>query len=173
MPNKKIFIILAIFWLLILGGFIAYKEFTLRTGTEVLLKTEPVDPRDLFRGNYVTLRYKISTIDLSKFSNLPTFTPNSVVYAYLSKDENNYGNIVNISTQVPDKGLFIKGKIESVNSTSIRVTYGIESYFISEKQGHKISSFRSGDVDAKVIIDNFGHAILKTVLLNNKDINTL
>ena len=32
----------------------------LQNGTEVVLKTEPVDPRDLLRGDYVTLGYSIS-----------------------------------------------------------------------------------------------------------------
>ncbi len=57
MNPKKTFYLIVVFWLLIFSGFIAYKEYTLRTGTEVILKTMPVDPRDLFRGDYVTLNY--------------------------------------------------------------------------------------------------------------------
>ena len=45
--NKKIFIGIGVFWLIIIIGFIASKEFTLQTGEEVILKTRPVDPRDL------------------------------------------------------------------------------------------------------------------------------
>ena len=47
-------------------GLVAYKEVTLRFGTEVMLQTVPVDPRDLFRGDYVTLRYGISTLERSR-----------------------------------------------------------------------------------------------------------
>lgn len=32
--------------------FAGVREVTLRTGTEVVLQTVPVDPRDLFRGDY-------------------------------------------------------------------------------------------------------------------------
>ena len=39
-----------------------YQEFVLRTGTQVTLQTAPIDPRDLFRGEYVVLRYEISTL---------------------------------------------------------------------------------------------------------------
>jgi uncharacterized membrane-anchored protein len=63
MEKKRIFIGIGIFWVLIIGGFIGFKEFTLRTGEEVLLKTLPVDPRDLFRGDYVILRYDVSRVD--------------------------------------------------------------------------------------------------------------
>ena len=38
-----------------LVGMVAIKQRTLITGTPVLLKTEPVDPRSLFRGDYVIL----------------------------------------------------------------------------------------------------------------------
>ena len=34
----------------------------LRTGTDVTLQTRPVDPRDLLRGDYVTLSYEISRV---------------------------------------------------------------------------------------------------------------
>jgi uncharacterized membrane-anchored protein len=34
---------------------------------EVLLQTRPVDPRDIFRGDYVTLSYDIS--DFNRISN--------------------------------------------------------------------------------------------------------
>lgn len=48
---------------------IALKSFTIVTGTEVTLLVEPVDPYDIFRGEYVHLRYDISRIDLSKVRN--------------------------------------------------------------------------------------------------------
>jgi uncharacterized membrane-anchored protein len=35
----------------------------LATGTKVLLETVPVDPHDLFRGEYAALRYRISTVE--------------------------------------------------------------------------------------------------------------
>ena len=34
----------------------------LRTGTEVTLRTRPLDPRDFLRGDYVTLGYDISAL---------------------------------------------------------------------------------------------------------------
>ena len=66
MNQKKILYLTIVFWLLIFSGFILYKEYTLRTGTEVMLKTVPIDPRDLFRGDYVTLNYEISTLNLEE-----------------------------------------------------------------------------------------------------------
>ena len=45
-----------------LGWMIAGRAALLRNGQEVLLKVEPVDPRDLLRGDYVRLGYEISRI---------------------------------------------------------------------------------------------------------------
>ncbi|MBA2400538.1 MAG: GDYXXLXY domain-containing protein, partial [Bradyrhizobium sp.] len=38
----------------------------LRDGKEVRLEVVPVDPRDLFRGDYVVLGYRIGTVDQPK-----------------------------------------------------------------------------------------------------------
>ena len=60
--NNIIFIF--IIWFVIIAGFIGYKEYTLSQGQKILLKTIPLDPRDLFRGDYVVLNYEISQLNL-------------------------------------------------------------------------------------------------------------
>ena len=44
----------------VLVAMVAMKQWTLTTGTPVVLETKPVDPRSLFRGDYVRLNYAIS-----------------------------------------------------------------------------------------------------------------
>ena len=62
-----------------LGWIIAGRAAVLRDGREITLKVEPVDPRDLLRGDYVSLYYEISRIPVSQITNLPP-------EAYLSAD---------------------------------------------------------------------------------------
>ena len=56
------------FWIVVAGqlvfllGFIAVKEVALRTGTEVVLQTVPVDPRSLLQGDYAILDYEIADL---------------------------------------------------------------------------------------------------------------
>ena len=66
MHNKKVFILLGavLFQLVIIAGMIGKSLYPLVTGTEVRLKTEPRDPRDLLRGDYVVLNYQFSNIRL-------------------------------------------------------------------------------------------------------------
>ena len=54
-------------------------------GQEILLKTAPVDPNDLFRGDYVNLRYDISTIDLTNIVYDQPFIHGEDVFAILCK----------------------------------------------------------------------------------------
>jgi uncharacterized membrane-anchored protein len=178
-----------VFWLLIFSGFIAYKEYTLRTGTEVLFKTLPVDPRDLFRGDYVTLNYEISTLDMEKLpSEESDFYNDEPVYLALEL-KNGYGIPKKISTTPPEDGLYIKGKVKDViydwetdesgvtkgeaTVKELRVDYGIESYFVPEGRGMEIEKAQrteKTEVDAKVIIDKYGNAVIKSLLIDGKEL---
>jgi uncharacterized membrane-anchored protein len=168
MNQKKIFYLTIVFWLLIFSGFILFKEYTLRTGTEVILKTEPVDPRDLFRGDYVTLNYEISTLDLDEIpAEDHDFNYNDRIYLALEL-ENGYGVPKKIYKNPPDDELYIKGTvkeliydweededgliteepivkpieepIEEPRLKELRIEYGIESYFVPEGRGIEIES---------------------------------
>jgi uncharacterized membrane-anchored protein len=59
-------------------GLIAWNEVALATGTEVTLRTVPVDPLDLFRGRYVRLSYEISRVPVE-----PGVGPGDTVYVAL------------------------------------------------------------------------------------------
>ena len=54
-----------------LSWIIAGRAAILRNGKEVLLKVEPVDPRDLLRGDYIILGYEISRIPVKMIANIP------------------------------------------------------------------------------------------------------
>ena len=49
-----------LFQFFVLTGMVAVAAMPLLSGTEIKIKTIPVDPRSLFRGNYARLRYEIS-----------------------------------------------------------------------------------------------------------------
>ena len=64
MHKKRVFITLIFaFWFLVIGVFIFSKQTIINMGQTVLIPVEPVDPRDIFRGDYVNLNYNISRID--------------------------------------------------------------------------------------------------------------
>ena len=54
-----------------LSWIIAGRAAILRDGQEVLLKVEPIDPRDFLRGDYVRLGYEIRNVPVKLIENAP------------------------------------------------------------------------------------------------------
>lgn len=53
-------ILVLVFRIVLLWGYVVYQEITIAAWTKVWLQTRPVDPNDFFRGDYVTLSYTIA-----------------------------------------------------------------------------------------------------------------
>ena len=128
MMNKKVFYII-IGWCIIIIALVLYNIFPLLMGKEVLLEIRPVDPRDLLRGDYVTLDFNISHYGKYRL-------PYRDINVILKTDENNVADIAFV-TQDNDKSLekelYLKGTV-----TRNRIKYGIESYFVKENTGREI-----------------------------------
>ena len=73
----------------------------LRSGQEVRLEVVPVDPRDLFRGDYVVLDYRIGTVDFPKDAMTTPFTRGQQVFVTLRPDGSNKSKAVAISAERP------------------------------------------------------------------------
>jgi uncharacterized membrane-anchored protein len=185
MNNKIIIILIAIFWFVSLSSMIVYKQYTIITGEQVLLKTVPIDPRDLFRGDYVILSYEdISTIkvDLEDSKSISSSFNNKYeidIYIILDKDaDTNIASYQGVSTTKPESGLFIKGKAsksygdKNDSNMYLNINYGIESFFVPEGKGLEIE--RSlGEIYTNVSIDRNGNAVLRNLYLNDQIIPNL
>lgn len=113
-------------------------------GEDVLLKlSAPKDPLSLFQGHYLILNYEISNLDLSKM-NLDNLASGlrfrEDIYVEL-EEQGGYWRAVSVSKTKPKEAVFIKGEAVfggfSRGSGIIAVNYGIEKYFISEKDWQK------------------------------------
>jgi uncharacterized membrane-anchored protein len=135
------------------------KERTLATGEEVVLQTVPIDPRDLFRGDYVNLRYTISTV-----RSYTDFEVGDRVYVGLAQ-QGDIWDAVSASHSPPD-GLYIKGRVTQTQQGQIDVEYGIESYFVPEGSGHIIE--RARDVKVRVAVDSSGNSVIKGLLVDGE-----
>jgi len=159
--KKSVFIILTL-WFTIIVTFVATQEYTLINGREVLLETVPVDPRDLFRGDYVILNYKIAQV--SKYNNIED---NKTVYLPLKIHPNNVASARQITEYIPKDSFFIKGKMGNCPSvipffSSGRcINFGIESYFVKEHTGRELETNLRNGALVKVSIDRFGNAKVK------------
>jgi len=170
---------------LALLAMVGMKQYTLSTGAPIVLKTEPIDPRSLFSGDYVRLNYSISRLDLDQLEGDDTFERGDPVYVLVKRGAE-YWEPVSVHQQQPTitaGQLAIKGKVEYVNETrwqprgqppaptkSISVKYGIENYFVPEGEGMALERPKPGEtVSIRVVVDKYGNPGIKAVLVNGEE----
>lgn len=135
-----------------LVSMIAGRAAVLRDGQEVLLVVEPVDPRDLLRGDYVTLGYNISRLPAALFAGLPP------------KGAEGERRAVHVRLKAGEDGIFQpvaarfgegfevapgEGEVDIAGATHARwdagaafvdVRYGIERFYVPEGEGRAIEA---------------------------------
>jgi uncharacterized membrane-anchored protein len=171
MKLKLLILVLALqsAWLL---GMVAVQEHALATGKVILLETARVDPRDLLRGDYLILNYKISNVPTNLFSppvgkDLPEDTK---IYVALAPATNRFYAIVKATTNEfapAAEEILLKGKSTwaqwNVPTNSIHVEYGIERFYVAEGTGNP-----AGKLTAQVVVPASGRGRVKEVFVDGK-----
>ena len=126
------------------------REWIFRTGDVVYLRTAPVDPRDIFRGDYVQLDYDVSIPESSSISDkMHTALRKGnkyyqSIFVHIDKGENGVADIVDISTEPPEDGLYLKAfigrNIWQDYRNRGRIKYGIEKYFVEQNSGKQLEN---------------------------------
>jgi uncharacterized membrane-anchored protein len=164
-------------------GMVGMKQYTLSTGVPVVLKTQPIDPRSLFSGDYVRLNYTISQLALDKFEGDKDFQSGDAVYIVLMKGVE-YWEPVSVHRRYPAataEQVVIKGKVEFLNNQRqipvpgqppetakmINVKYGVENYYVPEGEGRNLERPKPGEtLSIRVVVDKYGNPAIKAVLIN-------
>lgn len=161
-----------------LAGMVAIKQRTLAIGTPILLETAPIDPRSLFRGDYVRLNYEISSLKYSEVGGDSDFDRHDTVFVVLQEGEK-FWEPVSIHHEMPphgDETVVIRGKVQwtgiwdgGEERNGINVRYGIESYFVPEGEGIALERPAVGEeISLLVTVDPKGDAAIKAVLVNGE-----
>ncbi len=174
--KKLLFFILVAAQLAVLGSMIFKQERLLSGGTKIILKCVPVDPRSLFSGDYVILRYKITNIDTEKLKVKTgiSFSMDQTIYVALEKDASApYYNAAEVSTDIETlSGRYpavIRGKVEYTYDNSIYVRYGVENYFVPQNKGHYIES-NMDSTTVEVSIDAKGNSAISRLFVKNTEV---
>lgn len=178
--HKRFLGVLA-FWAIILIGGLTYLNWSSNAGKTIILAVEPIDPRDIFRGDYVILNYEISTIELSK-EDEAKYEKGDSIYLLLKEDDEGIWRYETDSTepmQNTDGNIEIKGEVKSVYSRSseekveVRIDYGIEQFFVPEGKGKIIENIRWEESERITVETNVhkGKAYLKNILLDGERID--
>jgi uncharacterized membrane-anchored protein len=165
----------------------------LRSDTVVTLETEPVDPRDIFRGDYVILNYAISSLALDELEGDDDFASGDSIHVELAPDGGLWKPVAAWAER-PDSrpGIaVIRGRVsyvlERAPATDIpgteeeefpcpdcgtaNVDYGIESYFVPEGEGRVLEDERNaGNLTVDVALDEDGTAAIKQLRLGGEPV---
>ena len=111
----------------------------------------------MFRGDYVTLGYS--------FNRMPagTYQSGQPVYVTLVPDaDGRHYRTGQFLVEPPASGTFIRGTAIS----TMRATFGIESYYVQEGTGHDYeNAVRTRNLWAEVALDRQGNASLRRLVI--------
>jgi uncharacterized membrane-anchored protein len=159
----------------------------LRNGTEVRLKTVPVDPRDLFRGDYVVLAYPISMVETGPEGARP-YQRGESVFVTLGRDEQGFARALGVSREWPKgsgEAVVIAGRVTSIGGCAInangqtdcnrsgsrlRIAYGLESYFVPQGEGKAIETTEKARIEVVAAVSPSGEAAIKRLLIDGKQV---
>lgn len=151
---------------LVMTGVLLTSLWPLWTGTEIRLKTRPVDPRSLFRGNYARLSYDISQIPTADLASRAAPRANEPVYITLSPGPDGLHQYKAASFERPQQGTYIRGRIQPPidgDDTHFRVRYGIEAYFAPKEKALALERRLRDAAVAVVRVAGSGRPALKDI----------
>lgn len=157
---KKLAIAL-VFFIFVVGAFSLYLAWPLLTGTTILLDTRPVDPFDIFRGQYMTIRYEIGNIPLIKEA-----APGKDVFVLLKEDSGGVFRYDGASLTKPNQGVFIRGKVIENRGNETNVEYGIEQFFFERD-----AQVPNTNITVQAKVSSRGGARITNLLFNGKPVD--
>lgn len=123
-------------------------------GREIRLRAEPVDPLDVFRGNYVVLRYEISSLPV-----LGEVRRGETVCARLEESDGEWR--ASYADPARPSGTVICGRAQNDAGAgeTVAIEYGIETYYASAERAQEIEgSIARGRLYVVVDLDDDGSA---------------
>ncbi|MBU3947355.1 MAG: GDYXXLXY domain-containing protein [Proteobacteria bacterium] len=127
----------------VLAAICFQREMILDSGNIVYMRTAPVDPRDLFRGDYVRLNYEASSIpkDLIPKELLDNIESKACVYVIYETDDHQVLVPKKLSAnKPPGQEKYIRAYTTGRMSWDASLRYGIEKYFMEQGKGRTLET---------------------------------
>ncbi len=181
LPRNRLLLALAIIAAAqtgVLAAMVIDRVRLIKTGREITLPIVPVDPRDLFRGEYVRLGYAASRVPVRLLEGPPP-GEGSAFYVVLQKGADGTWTPVKVTHALPRETapdrIVLKARSayrwprSASTDTFIDARYGIESYFVPEGQGLRLEQLaREKKMATLVAVDAKGNAAIKGLIIDDK-----
>ncbi len=159
----------------ILGSMVQDRVSLLKTGREIELPIIPVDPRDLFKGDFTRMAYgEVSRLDKALLPKLDDNRTRQQVYVTLEQGAADAWRPVAVTTSAPKdlkpNQVALAGKTGPRDGGLVR--YGLERYYVPEGTGGRIEDMaRKGKLSAIVAVDGKGRAAIKGLVFEGRRIH--
>jgi uncharacterized membrane-anchored protein len=131
------------------------------TGTTVYLETQPVDPRALFRGDYVTLGYAVGETNLSQQMATESRQTGDPIYVTITTDRPSRFVSASLERPALQTGqLCLIGRTRRFGDQRTVDFPQIAQYFVAEGEGREIERNLGGDLLAEVKVTARCNAVL-------------
>lgn len=175
MKNRLTLVVVAL-QLAVLVFMAGEREWILRTGRTLLLRTAPIDPRDPMRGDYVRFDYEIAHVPkafcrdevaewLTSDWRSARRLHDRVVYAVLKIDPEGIADLASVSERRPAEGVFLRGRVDSVDGQTLILRLGVEALFTEQNKARdfeKQQRDRAGaPLNIEVAVSAGGTAVMK------------
>jgi uncharacterized membrane-anchored protein len=155
----------------ILAAMVVDRMLLLSNGREIVLPIRPVDPRDLFKGDFARLGYDISRLDTGLTSGFGAEQRKQTVYVTLERDASEAWKPIAVARTLPTglgpNQIAIRGRTNRYAPNLI--SYGLERYYLPEGTGNRIEEMaRKSQLSAIVAVDGKGRAAIKGLVIDGK-----
>lgn len=188
MALKWRIVVIALLQTCALAAILADRATILASQREIVLATEPVDPRDLFRGDFVTLNYTASQIDVATVGGDNVFDKGQDAYVVFAESDHLWQPVAIYRHRLASKArasgeVMVKARV--INSyltdpdhpekpcpegceTEV-LSYGVESYFVPEGSGAELEDARNdAGLEIVIAVRSDGRAAIKALQLDGR-----
>jgi len=161
----------------VLGWMVTDRVMLLKGGREIVLPIVPVDPRSLFRGDYVRLSYEVSRVPGRLLDG--SVTSGQSLYVTIERKPDGSFTPVAVGRSHPGvagpdqvvlQGRLAGGRWDGRSSArDLSLSYGIESYFVPEGKGLELEAMaREKKLAAVIAVDRRGNSAIKGLMIDGR-----
>ncbi|MGR3503089.1 GDYXXLXY domain-containing protein [Pseudaestuariivita sp.] len=157
----------------LIGAMLLDRAARLEAGREVTLRTTMVDPRDLFRGHYVTLNFQIARLDRRRVATPDmTGTPDdAALYVRLRPGSGGVWEPVDVHFAPPSQGVVLKGEYSFHSENLLGVSFPFRRYYAPYKRAQELEDLRdAGELGVILAVTEDGSAVIKGIAVGGSPV---
>ena len=136
------FVLLVVLQVVVVVGFIVREEAFLRTGTEILVESRPVDPRDPLRGDFIILAYEFERVSDSVLGGLRCCREGQNAYVWM-RPVGDYYVAYRVTRDLPSRGdrpaetVVLRGEVVRSFGGTLALSFtNINRFFVPQGRGN-------------------------------------